>query len=84
MLRYTPAHIRKHTLNRFVMQTISAELYSELMSPACKDKNALTPYCLSSVSLSSELSREFKVNLNHPNPKINYAYPEEHGSPVNP
>ena len=54
------------------------------MSPALKDKSALTPLCSSSASPPSKLSSEFKVNLNHPNPKINYAYPEEQRSRVNP
>lgn len=55
------------------------------MSQADEDKSTFTPLCVSIASPSSEPSREFKVNLNHPNPKnFNYAYPKEQGNHVNP
>lgn len=49
-----------------------------------KDKSAFAPVWVALATPSSELCRELKVNLNHPNPKINYAYPKEQGSRPNP
>lgn len=78
MLWSRQAHMQKDIQNRSGIELRA------FMSPALKDKSAFTPHCASSASPPSKLGSEFKVNLNHPNPKINYAYPKEQRSRVNP